>query len=70
MKKPIIKINSDGEQGNIFYILALASNALRRQYRIADYNELRDRVYNSKNYKEALAIVREYVEIVDIDNQI
>lgn len=70
MKKPQITIKSNGEQGNIFLILALASNALRRQYRISDYNELRDRVYDCNNYREALAITREYVEIIDIDNQI
>lgn len=69
MEKPIVKFRSNGESGNIYYILMLTRNALRKQRRITDYNELWSRVQNSGSYREALEIIREYVDLQDEDGK-
>jgi len=47
-----------------------AGNALRKQRRINDYNTMRDRVFASGSYAEALEIIREYVDLVDLDGMV
>lgn len=70
MNKPTIRINSRGESGNIFWILGSVRQALHKQRRITDYNNLRDRVTSSGSYNEALAIIREYVDLIDDDGEV
>ena len=65
MKKQTVYFKSGGESGNIYHIIALVRNTLRKQRRIADFNELLSRVQNSHSYKEALKIIREYVDLKD-----
>lgn len=65
MKKPIVKYNSKGESGNIFFILAKVRNVLRKQRRINDYNELWCKVQLSMSFEEALEHINQYVELVD-----
>ncbi len=64
--KPRVEFDSNGSSGNIYHILGMAQHALRKQHRIADYNLLRDRVFESKSYKDALTIIREYIDLIDI----
>ncbi len=66
IEKPIVEFDSKGPSGNIYHILGLVQHALKKQHRITDYNTLRERVFDSKSYADALAIVREYVNLVDI----
>lgn len=66
MKKEIIYFNRNGRTGNIFYILGLARDKLRKQRRIIDYNECWERVQHSGSYEEALKIIREYVDLIEI----
>lgn len=63
MSKPIVKFNRQNETGNIFYILSKVRVELQKQRRINDFNELWDRLQPSKNYNEALKIIKEYVEL-------
>lgn len=70
MDKPIIRINSRGETGNIFWILGAARVTLRRLARLKDYDEMRERVIASASYEEALAIIREYVDLIDDDGEV
>lgn len=63
--KPKVTFDSRGETGNVYAILALTQKALRKARRINAYNECRDRVLASHSYDEALAIVREYVDLTD-----
>lgn len=65
----MIQFQSTKESGNIFWILGAAGKELRKQRRITEYNTMRDRVCESKSYEEALAIIREYVELIDLDGQ-
>lgn len=67
MKKPTVHFNSRVESGNIFWILGAVKTALRKQRRITEYNNLRDRVFASGSYQEALAIIREMVDLIDDD---
>lgn len=68
-KRPTVKFTSSGESGNIHHILALCGRELQKQRRITDYNTMRDRVFDSRSYREALAIVREYVNLIDVDGR-
>jgi len=70
MKKQRIEFQSSGESGNIFWVLSKVRDVLRKQQRITEYNDLRDQVLNSKSYAEALAHIREKVDLVDLDGKI
>ena len=65
MKKPEVKYNSQGQDGNVFNILVLCQKELRNQGKIGEYKKMRIRVLNSHSYEEALGIIREYVDLVD-----
>lgn len=65
MKKAKVTFDSRGFSGNIFYILGLVQNQLRKERRIADWNDCQERVRNSHSYEEALSIIREYVDLID-----
>jgi hypothetical protein len=69
MTKPTIHFHSRKESGNIFFILGLVSREMQKQRRITEYNDLRDRVTSSGSYAEALAVIREYVELIDLDGE-
>lgn len=69
MKKPIVNFDSQGPSGNIFYILGLVRESLRKQRRIIDYNECWEKVQASGSYEEALRIIREYVELIDVQGR-
>lgn len=70
MEKPTVHFRSRHESGNIFVILALVRRELQKQRRITDYNNLRDRVTSSDSYMEALAIIRETVNLIDDDGSV
>lgn len=65
--KPVIHYHSRGESGNVFWLLGAVSVALRKQRRITEYNDLRDRVLSAERYQEALSIMGEYVTLIDDD---
>lgn len=67
MEKPTIHFRSRHESGNIFFILALVRKEMQKQRRITDYNNLRDRVTSAGSYREALAIIRETISLIDDD---
>lgn len=69
VEKPTVHFRSGHETGNIFVILALVRREMQKQRRITDYNNLRDRVTRSGSYQEALAIVRETVNLIDDDGR-
>ena len=64
MNKPIVEYDPRGESGNIFYILAMVRNALRKQRRIQDYNDCWEKVQACKSYEEALKVISEYVTLI------
>ena len=64
-KKPIVHYQSRHESGNIYWIVGMVRDVLRKQSRITEYNDMRDRVFSSGSYQEALSIIGEYVTLVD-----
>ncbi len=70
MQRPEVHFESCHESGNVFYVLALVRTAMRKQRRINEYNELRARVLTQAgSYKEALAMMREHVTLIDDDGK-
>lgn len=68
MTKPEVHFQSRHESGNIYALLGLVRWQLRKQHRITDYNNLRDRVLNeARSYDEALGMIREIVDLIDDD---
>ena len=66
MARPIIYYDRRGPSGNIYAILGAVSQALRKQRRYTDFNTLRDRVFEAQSYEEALQIIGETVNLVEI----
>ena len=69
MNKPTVHFKSHGQSGNIYWILAAVRKVLQKQSRITDFNNMWERVQNSGSYTEALAIIREYVDLIDDDGR-
>lgn len=68
-KKATVHFHSRGESGNIYAILAKTSAALLKAGRIGEYNGLRDAVTAAGSYREALAKIREKVDLIDDDGE-
>ena len=68
MDRPIIYYDRRGPSGNIYAILGADSQALRKQRRYTDFNILRDRVFEAGSYEEALRIIEETVDLLEIHN--
>ena len=66
MEKPILEIDISGPDGNIYVIMGLVMQILRKQRRYADWNNLRDAITSSKSYANALREINKVVELVDI----
>lgn len=68
-QKETVMYDSKGPSGNIFAIIGQAGNILKKQSQINDYNELWSRVNACESYEEAISIINEYVNLVDIQKQ-
>jgi len=55
-----------GESGNIYVILNTLRENLKEQNRIEEFTEISSRVQNADSYKDALEIIGEIAELVDI----
>lgn len=64
-KKPLVYIDIDGPDGNVLFMLSKVKEALRKERRINDYNELRDKVLQSR-YPQGIYQMSELVEFIDI----
>jgi len=66
MDRPTIYFDRSGPSGNIYAILGAISQELRKQRRYTEFNNLRDRVFEAQSYEEALQIIGETVDLVEI----
>lgn len=66
MEKDTVCYDRNGPSGNIYYILGMAQRVMKKQRRYTDFNTMRDRVFESKSYEDALTIIGEYVELIDV----
>lgn len=60
-----LHFKSDGETGNIFYILGNVRCIMAEQRRITEYNYMWTAVQNSGSYEAALEIIGKHVPLVD-----
>jgi hypothetical protein len=65
----MIQFESMGPTGNIYWILGAARKELHKQRRITEYNTMWERVVTSQSYIDALVVIREYVELIDLDGK-
>lgn len=63
--KPRVLYNSTRPSGNIFFILAM----VKKEVEPPQYKEIWEGVKASKSYKEALTVIRQYVDLVDLDGK-
>ena len=65
-RKPVLQIDFNGSEGNIYFILAKAAELLKQAFstdQTQRISEMRMRVMQSHSYTEALQIIGEYVAI-------
>ena len=67
MKRPEVHFQSRHESGNTLYILGLVRNALQKEHRITEYNDLCDAVFSAGSYEEALRLMNQHVTLIDDD---
>lgn len=66
MNKLTIHYNSQGESGNIFWILREIYEACKREgIAPTTFKEMQQRVFAADSYEEALAIIGEKVNLID-----
>ena len=61
-------IDITGPDGNIYFILGKVCQILKKERRMNDYNELRDKVYQG-NYYQALYRINKVVKLIDISQE-
>lgn len=61
-----IHFRSRHESGNIFVILGMVRDEMRRQHRITEYNDLWQEAQKG-DYEDALCLIREKVDLIDDD---
>lgn len=64
-KSPII-----GADGNIFNLVAIASKTLKTSGLVNEAQEMSKRVFTSSSYEEAIQIITEYIEPVDVNESL
>ena len=67
MNRPEIHFASKHSSGNIFWIMGAVRDALRKERRISEWNDLYQEVTNSNSYEEALRLMNEHVHLIDDD---
>ena len=69
MNKPIVKYESNGPSGNIYDILGKCSLVMKKVNRINEFNDMRDRVFVSKSYIDALTEIRKEIDLIDLSEE-
>lgn len=69
MPKAEIHFHSCGPSGNVYAIMSMVRDQMRREHRPTDWNNAYERVMNAHSYEEALKILGELVELVDDDKE-
>lgn len=59
--KPKIKLS--GKDVNIFTLVAIVSNALKKENQIKEAKELWDKLFDCKSYEEAIRLIGNYCDI-------
>ena len=62
-KHPAIHVQLSGENGNVFNIIAIVSNALKRAGEVKAAKDFRSRAMAAKSYDEVLRLCIETVDV-------
>lgn len=62
-----VHFGSRHENGNIFWILGAVRMIMRKERRIAEYNDMWQEVQNCGSYEDALQIIGQHVRLIDDD---
>lgn len=65
----MVKFCEKGATGNIFFIVAMASQELEGSGKDTLAIEMWDRVKKSGSYRNALGVISEYVELVECETE-
>lgn len=57
------KVKLIGEDGNIFNLVGIASRALIRDGKKQEAEEMKQKVFSSHSYHEALSVIMNYCEV-------
>lgn len=68
MRKPTVRFASMHKSGNIYWIMGAVRDALRKQRRITERNDLYQGILNSGSYAEALGKINKLVHLIDEDD--
>ena len=68
MKKPVLRYDSRGPSGNIFWILGQAQRLMKQSGKAAEWKMVLERVQSAGSYEEALKIISEEVTLIDTAN--
>lgn len=63
----VVTFDRTGQSGNIFYIMGMAIKAMKLEGRMNDAEQMTVRVTHSGSYEEALEIIAEYVDLVEVE---
>lgn len=67
MDKPEVHFKSRRETGNIYFILFLIRRELQKLDRVSEYEHIKQAVFQSKSYDNALKIIRKNINLIDDD---
>ena len=68
MPKAEIHFHSCGPSGNVYAIMSMVRDQMRREHRPTDWNNAWERIQKT-DYAGAIAIMRELVDLVDDDGR-
>lgn len=66
-EKPILHFESRGVTGNIYWILGKVRDIMRKERRIAAFNDMWDEVQRCDSYEESLQVIGQQVHLIDDD---
>ena len=68
MPKAEIHFHSCGPSGNVYAIMAMVRDQMRREHRPTDWNNAWERIQQT-DYAGAIEIMRELVDLIDDDGR-
>lgn len=64
MAKTELTVKLTGEDGNVFNLLAIVSQSLKRAGYKDEAKEIGERLQEQESYEDALNLFKEYVEVI------
>ncbi len=65
-EKTVVEFDRNGPSGNIYAVLALAQEQLKKHRPDFDFHKVTNRIYACQSYDDALKVIDEFVTLVDL----